>query len=387
MGLFDSIFDLFGGRDSDDATSGDLEDESTVGSREDDATASRSGDRSASANGDRGPVIEDRARFGDADHVPPGCLVGDSVADLSEVAEEYADTWQEFGPTDYSVASIRGIDEMFATQQERANWLAIDLDDGRTGGFAPMAAQPACYFGEVLVRNYDADWVLDPDYGWALGFNGGTIVNLFGTAHRALEDEPPFVRLHDTFVANYGLDGTPLEPGGELLEERRQDAGIDPDEFDDELERAAGERESGPEQMRSFAADFVDTHSEYDLDYSVDSLSAVDAVFDDTFRTDAFADAQLGSTDDEASIVLTATASEAGGYFGEVVRRTTDAEWVHRDEDGLKLEFPADEADIRVDPIATATSAIEDDESFAVSYVELLETVDALEGELDEMGT
>lgn len=377
MGLFDSIFDLFGGTDSE---------ESASGGRGDDSAASGSGNRRDSAADESGPVIEDRAAFGDADHVPPGCLVGDTVGDLEEMAEEYADMWQEFGPTDYSVESIRGIDEMFATQQERANWLAIDLEDGRTGGFAPMAAQPACYFGEVMIRNYDAEWVLDRDYGWALGFGGGTIVNLFGTAHGALESEPPFVRMHDTFVANYGLEGELLDPDGELLEERRQDSGIDPSEFDDdELERAARERESGPEQMRSFAADFVENHPGYELDYSVDSLSAVDDVFDDKFRTDEFADARLGKTDDEASIVLTATASEAGGYFGEVVRRTTDAEWIHRDGDGLKLEFPTDEAEIRVDPMATATSAIEDGDSFAASYVELVETVDALEDELHEM--
>jgi len=329
-------------------------------------------------------VIEDRSAFGASDHVPPGCLVGDSVADLREMADDYADTWGEFGPTDYSVDSIRGVDEMFASQQERANWLAIDLDDGRTGGFAPMAAQPACYFGAVLVRNYDAEWVLDADYGWALAFGGETIVNLFGTAHGALDADPPFVRMHDTFVENYGLDGTPLDPSGERLTERRQSGGVDPEAVDDEaLSEAAESEEPTAEQMREFAADFVESHADYDLDYSVESLSVVDDVFDEHFRTDEFADARLGGTDDEASIVLTATVSEAGGYFGEVLRRHSDAEWRRREDDGLKLEFPLGEADVRIDPMATASSVVEDDGSFAASYADLTESVDAVRAELD----
>jgi broad specificity phosphatase PhoE len=137
--------------------------------------------------------------------------------------------------------------------------------------------------------------------------------------------------------------------------------------------------------MQRFAADFVDSHSGYDLDYSVESLSDVDAIFDEKFRTDQFADAELGKTDDEASIVLTATASEAGGYLGEVFRRNTDAEWQYRDGDGLKIEFPARDADIRVDPMATVASAIEDDESVAESYRELVSAVEEVESELDDL--
>jgi hypothetical protein len=393
MGLFDAIRGLFGGDEGDRSSSNDGADGTSAGGERDRSRSTGGSDRSESTErpdrsestgegSDR--VIEDRSAFGEPDHVPPGCLVGDSVADLREMADDYAGTWEEFGPTDYSVDSIRGVDEMFASQQERANWLAIELDDGRTGGFAPMAAQPACYFGEVLIRNYDAEWVLDADYGWALAFGGETIVNLFGTAHGALDADPPFVRMHDTFVENYGLDGAPLDPGGERLAERRQSGGVDPGDFDDEaLAEAAESGEPTAEQMREFAEDFVESHADYDLDYSVESLSAVDDVFDEHFRTDEFAEATLGGTDDEASLVLTATVSEAGGYFGEVLRRHSDAEWRRREGDGLKLEFPLDEADVRIDPMATASSVVEDDGSFAASYVELTESVDAVEAELD----
>ncbi|WP_226023921.1 hypothetical protein [Halomicrobium salinisoli] len=375
MGLLDSVLGLLSGGQSDESTSAD---------RRENAATSEGSDRLGSAGNGRDQVIDDRSEFGDADHVPPGCLVGDSVDDLEEMAEDYADSWAEFGPTDYSVESIRGVDEMFATQQDRANWLTIDLDDGRTGSFAPMAAQPACYFGAVMIRHYDAEWVLDRDYGWALGFKGETIVNLFGTVHGALDGDPPFVRLHDTFVANYDLDGEFLDPDGERLEERRQDSGVDPDDIDDEeLEGDAQQSAPGPAEMAGFADDFAGRHSGYDLDYSIDSLSAVDAVFDDKFRSEEFADAELGGTDDEASIVLTAAASEAGAYFGEVLTRNTDAEWNRRD-DGLKIEFPTAEADVRVDPIATASSVIDDGDSFAASFDDLRETVDAIETELTE---
>ncbi|AWB28508.1 hypothetical protein [Halococcoides cellulosivorans] len=362
MGLFDSIIGLFGGNDDDQSNATEGPDQSTQAAEET-------------------RVIDDRSAFGDENHVPPGCLVGDSVTDLREMAEDYAGTWEEFGPTDYSIESIRGVDEMFATQQDRANWLAIDLEDGRTGGFAPMAAQPACYFGEVLIRHYDAQWVLDRDYGWAIGFEGQTIVNLFGTAHSALDTEPPFVRMHDTFVENYDLDGELLEPDGERLEERRQDSGIDPSEIDAD----GADEDLAPEDMHGFADDFVDRHDEYDLDFSVESLATVDTLFEERYRTPEFADAELGETDDEASIVLTATASEAAGYFGEVIRRNTAAEWNYLDGDGLKLAFPSANAEIRVDPIATATSAIEDGDSFENSYLELRETVEVIDDELDSL--
>ncbi|WP_225336491.1 hypothetical protein [Halomicrobium urmianum] len=237
-----------------------------------------------------------------------------------------------------------------------------------------------------MICNYDAEWVLDRDYGWSLGFEGESIVNVFGTAHAALDTDPPFVRMHDTFVENYDLDGELLDPDGELLEERRQDSGIDPDELDEELDREAEQSEPGSEEMGSFADDFVERHTGYDLDYSIDSLSAVDDLFDETFRTDEFADAELDGTDDEAAIVLTAAASEAGAYYGEVLSRNTDGDWKHRD-DGLKIEFPTAEADVRVDPMATASSVIEEGDSFADSFIERRETVRAIEDELNEADT
>lgn len=363
MGLFDAIRDLLNG---------------------DASGESGSGSGSGSGGGAGRGVIEDRSRFGEPDHVPPGCLVGDSVEDLREMAEDYAGTWEEFGPTDYSLESIPGIDEMFATQQERANWLTIDLEDGRTGAFAPMAAQPACYFGEVLVRNYDAQWVLDEDYGWALQFKGGVIVNLFGTVHRALEADPPFLQMHDTFVENYDLDGAPLDPDGERLAERRAPGDVDPDRIDEaEVEQAAEESHQTGEDMRSFAADFVDNHPGYDLDYSVESLSAADEVLAEKFRTERFADAELGGTDTEASILLTAATTEVGAYFGEVLRRNTAAEWRHREDDGLKLEVPRETGEIRIEPMGAAHSAVTDGDSLAERYDEYVEAIGTISDELD----
>ncbi|MFC6756515.1 hypothetical protein ACFQER_07195 [Halomicroarcula sp. GCM10025894] len=207
MGIFDVLRELLGGgqASADDGRAAAVDDSGT------DATDRGAGTTNGGAEttDDDGFRIPENATRGE--RVPFGALAATSRPELRENAEEFAEFWSEY-ELDFTPSSIPAVDELFATQQDRANYLSIDLGDGYEGAVAPMASEPACYFGEVMVRNYDAEWTFDEDFGWALQFGNGQIVNVFKTAHQALEGDPPFVMLHDTFVEDIGLDGAPSTP-------------------------------------------------------------------------------------------------------------------------------------------------------------------------------
>lgn len=386
MGVFDFFRTLLGGVGDANEPGG-----STASEHDESAAPESGGEHSldASRSGDAG-VDDGRltvpGEVGDGGRVPPGALVANDRGELRDEAEELAEFWSEFD-LDFTPASIPRLDELFATQQDRANYLRIELEDGRTGVMAPMASAPACYFGETLVRTYGADWTFDEDFGWALRFPGGEVVNLFKTAHQALEGEPPFVRLHDTFVEQFGLNGDAVGRDGDQADVIPVDERLDPDAFDEAaLEEAAADRdpEEVIESAKGDAEDLVSGWPAYELDYSVDSLERLDDLVATEFDRPAFADAEIGSTDDEASIVLTAHTVNAGAYFGEVLRRATDATWHHSDAEGLRVAARSGEGHTLVDPIGLAENCIAGDSSFAGVYDAVCETIDLVEAELSE---
>lgn len=326
------------------------------------------------------------SEVGDGEEVPPGALVAQNREGLREEAEEFAATWSEYG-LDFTPDSLARLDEVFATQQERANYLQIELDDGRTGAFAPMASMPACYFGETMIRNYEAEWVFDDDFGWALGVAGQRVVNLFGAAHDALDAQPPFVSTHDTFVTQFDIDGEPLEVDGTRTQVVSVDDGIDPDDFDDEeIETGVVERDPDAirEQMADDAGELVESWPGYDLDFSVDSLGRLDGIVEAELAGPAFDDAEIGSTDDEESIALTAYTVMAGAYFGEVFRRTTGASWAYSEENGQVVKLPAAGAYAQFNPVGIAEECIDGEDTFHGTYQTTLELVDEVEDELAE---
>jgi len=369
MGIFDALRGLFGGE--------------TVSSDGGEDTNAAPDDGETGASGDTGFRIPENATRGG--RVPFGALAATSRTELRENAEEFAEFWSEYD-LDLTPSSIPEVDALFATQQDRGNYLSIDLGDGYEGAVAPMASEPACYFGEVMVRNYDAEWTFDEDFGWALQFGNGQIVNIFKTAHQALDGDPPFVMLHDTFVEDVGLDGDLLDADGGRAAVTDVDEGIDPDEFDDEeIAAAAGQRDA-PEliaDVRADAEDLVEAWPAYDFDYSVESLDRLDELVAEEFSGPAFADATVGSTDDEASIRLTAHTVNAGAYFGEVLRRSFDGSWRHSEDDGLQLELPGSEAATRVSPIAMAEACLAGDDTFTGRYAQVSQVLEEVEAQFD----
>ncbi len=365
MGLFDFLRSLFGGGDDGTGGSGGA----------DGGSASERGDAGGAAGRTTG-----------GDEAPPGEIFADSREELREEATDFTGFWSDHD-LDFTPGSIARLDEMFATQYERANVMEIETGDGRVGRVAPIAAGAAAYFGETIVRNYDAQWLFDEDFGWALQFGNGQIVNVFGTAHRGLETGPPFVATHDTFVEEMGLDGEPIEAGGDRAGVVSVDdgQGIDLDEFDQEaIEDAAADRdaETIAEEFVDDADDFVASFPGYDLDYSGASLARVDEIVAQELSGGQFEGAEVGAMDDEASILLTAKVVEAGAYFAEVFRRTTDADWHYPEEGGPQIELPGQAADARIDPVGVAEKCVAGDGSFAGHYqaaIEVLEEVDSMD--------
>jgi hypothetical protein len=167
------------------------------------------------------------------------------------------------------------------------------------------------------------------------------------------------------------------------------DEGVDPDEFDDEeIEREAAQR--NPEEiaagMEDDAADLVERWPGYDLDYAVESLDRLDDLTATEFADVDFAAAEIGSTDDEVSIALTVFVTDAGAYFGEVLRRTIGGEWRVTDEDGLVIELLAGEAATRVNALGVAESCLTGDKSFADKYRQIQQARAEVMRRLDEQG-
>lgn len=225
MGFFDRIRTLLGG---DTATS----DSAASPEWDGDDTGADIETSPNEPNSDDSESVTVPSEDTDIDQVSPGVVIADRSDELRAEAEEVTEFWDEYD-LDFTPASFASLDAVFASQQANANYLQIELEDGRTGTLAPLASSPACYFGETMVRTYAATWVFDEDFGWALQFSDGTVVNLFGAIHRALDTDPPFVNLHDTLVDQFGLDGAPINPESDLVTIVSVDDGIEPDDVDD----------------------------------------------------------------------------------------------------------------------------------------------------------
>lgn len=137
--------------------------------------------------------------------------MGGGPAGFAEEAEDFVEFWGEYD-LDYSPASLPRLDEFMASQQERANYLRVETDDGSEVTFAPIASSAACYFGEMLVRNYDAAWINESG-GWAVEISGpdeAATANVFHIADDCLQEEPTFAFTHDVLLDRLEIDGSPV---------------------------------------------------------------------------------------------------------------------------------------------------------------------------------
>ncbi|PSQ56142.1 hypothetical protein BRD18_09130, partial [Halobacteriales archaeon SW_7_71_33] len=313
---------------------------------------------------------------GTGERAPRAAAVGDDPEAFHEQAREFAGRHGAAG-LDFSPASLARLDELVA--DEEPEWTTVELEDGREATVAPLAAAAACYFAAVLVRSYDAGWVADEDYRWALSVeppDGGELrLNAFGIAHEGLADVPRFAVTHDALVVELGLDG-------ERVADPQTEAAAADDEVADakELRAAAAEdpevamaaaaagidAEELIDGFREDAADLVEAWPSHDLDYSAASLGRLDALVRMELADDALADATFGATSDERDLLFTVRVMQVAGYLGEVFRRQADATWETTDGPALAVDGPDGTAE--VEPIRVAAGAVRDGDSTAAVF-------------------
>jgi hypothetical protein len=114
------------------------------------------------------------------------------VDDAEQLADHFDDYRLDFTPD--SLARLDG----FVDGQWDADRFAeatFEGDDSDSRVFSGLVVQLGAYLGEVLVRNHEAVWVDDDDFGAAVRVGGGeadAVVDVFHVAARSLRDVAEF---------------------------------------------------------------------------------------------------------------------------------------------------------------------------------------------------
>lgn len=325
MGLFDSIRGLFGGS----------------GSPHDDTNASPADDE------EKKPI----------DELTP--------MDLRERAEDVAAEWEE-QDLDFTLDSVSRLDEYATEQGAVMDTLADDMDEDDAllsqiqGGFA---LQLGSYFGEVLVRRFGGEWQYDGEDWLVMVPTGGDPVGVapHNVAARSLADEPVFQATLERVEAE--------RPGGGGAGATN---GADP----------GGESATLREQVQVQAEELADFWPEHDLDYTPESLTRLDAFVDDQWDKDRFRAVEAGDEDVDAR-VLEGLVRQLGCYYGEVLVRNLDGEWVQHDAMGTAVEVSGESDESVVSNVFhIAEDCLTEPSKFALSYDTVTDQVD-----LDESRT
>ena len=124
------------------------------------------------------------------------------------------------------------------------------------------------------------------------------------------------------------------------------------------------------------ADELVSFWTEYDLDYTPDSLARLDALVSEEWDDDRFDDADFGSDDSFDDRVFTSVSTELGSYFGEVLIRELDAEWSDETAtDGVVVEGA--EGPLAIPVFKVAGTSIKQQPVFARSYDSLLSDLES----------
>jgi hypothetical protein len=293
----------------------------------------------------------------------------------SSAATELAEFWSEYD-LDFSPASLARLDDLVDSQWESERFREAELGgEGHVDDltFTALVEQLGSYYGEVLVRTLDAGWVEHDQLGTAVevaapgDVDDAAVVNVYHVAEDCLTEPSKFAVSFDTVVDQLGVDHAQVSEGGHVV---TAEADLEGDDVPTDPETVV-------EGFAEDAADLVERHPEYDLDYSPASLQRLDRLVAEEFADHDFSDVELGQEDDGDSLFLTAHAMEAGGYLAEVLERNLDGGW--RDDDGLYFVVQGREAEARLDPVAIAADVFRGEDSFAATY-------EALRGQLSIPG-
>jgi len=124
------------------------------------------------------------------------------------------------------------------------------------------------------------------------------------------------------------------------------------------------------------ADELVSFWTEYDLDYTPDSLARLDALVSEEWDDDRFDDADFGSDDSFDDRVFTSVSTELGSYFGEVLIRELDAEWSDETAtDGVVVEGA--EGPLAIPVFKVAGTSIKQQPVFTRSYDSLLSDLES----------
>ena len=88
------------------------------------------------------------------------------------------------------------------------------------------------------------------------------------------------------------------------------------------------------------AEDLVEFWGEYELDYSLESLTNLDNLVDEQWDPERFEDVEFGGEDYDSQ-VFTDTVTQLGSYFGEVLVRQQDGTWQQETGVGWTITVPS----------------------------------------------
>jgi len=119
------------------------------------------------------------------------------------------------------------------------------------------------------------------------------------------------------------------------------------------------------------ADELVSFWTEYDLDYTPESLARLDELVSAEWDDDRFDDADFDSDDTFDDRVFTSVSLELGSYFGEVLVRELDAEWSDETAtDGVVVEGA--DGPLAIPVLKVAGTSLKQQPVFARSYDSLL---------------
>jgi len=279
---------------------------------------------------------------------------------MGAAAEEVAAYWSALD-LEFSPESLARLDDLVDEE-----WDAERFRDARFGDrdadshvYTELVRHFGSYYGEVLVRGFDAEWTSDPELGTVVdvaGRDGTAVANVFVVAADRLTGEEVFALDFDVLAANLDLDAPPTsEHGYEVV---RANPGA--------LDAVRGrDPEVIADTLAEDAATLVGEFPDYGLDYTPASLGRLDRLVAAEFDHWDLAGAELEGATDADSLVLTARATEAGGYLAEVFRREFGGAWRPGD-----LEFVVEgrRSTATLEPVGIAARCLRGDGSFAATY-------------------
>ncbi|MEF8882664.1 MAG: hypothetical protein V5A34_09105 [Halapricum sp.] len=230
-----------------------------------------------------------------------------------------------------TVSEDAGSDESLETESG-SNEPTFDLDESAT-------AESSFDFGKSAKEESTSD--LDESASEESSFDFDDSVAEESTAAEAgsdaattAEGEAGFDHLTTEDVS----DGPDMaEEAAEFITEAESDDGTEREEADtvDDIP------EDDPRtEFVEATTELADFWGEYELDFSLESLTRVDDLVDEQWEAERFEDVEFGGEDYDAQ-VYTETTTQLGSYFGEVLVRQQDGTWQQEAGVGWTVNVPA----------------------------------------------